>query len=195
MATKKTQQDEKFQNIDFELFPALDALDKKDYNYYKRLTDEQKKKFVPYMMVHWMSQIKSNKGLQEYYLRSVDYHANTYLFNENVQKHPELQWLMLCASSPKLGKQFHQWVPHLSERIGKLKDKAKEKDVQDYFNKIYPNADTNDIKEITKAFVEEQHKKIYLAEQFPNLKFDDLEVLSQLTTNDDILQYERDKGN
>lgn len=195
MATKKTQQDEKFQNIDFELFPALEALDKKDYNYYKRLTDEQKKKFVPYMMVHWMSQIKSNKGLQEYYLRSVDYHANTYLFNENIQKHPELQWLMLCASSPKLGKQFHQWVPHLSERIGKLKDKAKEKDVQDYFSKIYPNADTNDIKEIAKAFVEEQHKKIYLAEQFPNLKFDDLEVLSQLTTNDDILQYERDKGN
>lgn len=195
MVTKKTQSEEKFQNIDFELFPALEALDKKDYSYYKRLTDEQKKKFVPYMIVHWMSQIKSNKGLQEYYLRSVDYHANTYLFNENVQKHPELQWLMLCASSPQLGKQFHQWVPHLSERIGKLKDKAKEKDVQDYFTKIYQNADTSDIKEITKAFVEEQHKKIYLAEQFPNLKFDDLEILAQLTTNDDILQYERDKGN
>jgi hypothetical protein len=59
MATKKTTPtDEKFVAQDFNLFDALAAMDKKDYDYYDRLTDEQQKKFVPYMMTHWMSAIK-----------------------------------------------------------------------------------------------------------------------------------------
>lgn len=195
MKKEKIPQDEKFQNIDFDLFVALDALDKKDYKYFDRLTDEQKRKFVPYMMTHWMSQVKSNSGVQRYYVRSVDYHANHHLFNEYVQKHPKLQWLMLCASSPELGKQFHQWVPHISERIGKLKDKAKEKDIQEYFSKAYPSSKPEDIKEYSKTFVALQHKKIYLSEQFPQLKYDDLEVLAELVTDEDIQKYEKDRGN
>jgi len=106
MATKKTPVEEKFEKQELDLFEVLSALDKKDYGYYDRLSDEQQKKFVPFMMTHWMSQIKANGGLQAYYVRSVDYHANQHLFNEYVQKHPKLQWQMLCASSPGLGKQF-----------------------------------------------------------------------------------------
>ena len=195
MVTKKSSADEKFQNVDFDLFSALDAIDRKDYGWYDSLTEEQKKKFVPYMMTHWMSQVKANSGVQEYYIRSVDYHANQHLFNEYVQKHPKLQWLMLCASSPKLGKQFHQWVPHISERVGKLKEKAKEKDIQEYYSKMYPKADQSGIKEISKAFVIEQHKKVYLSHQFPNLKYEDIEVLAELVTEDDIRRHEEDRGN
>ena len=118
MATKKsTPVDEKFEAQDFNLFDSLTAMDKKDYGYYDRLTEEQQKKFVPYMMTHWMSAIKGSGDVQGYYLRSVDYHANKYLFNEHVQKHPKLQWYMLCASSPGLGKQFHQWIPHLGSKV------------------------------------------------------------------------------
>jgi hypothetical protein len=192
---EKVSADEKFQNIDFDLFPALDALDKKDYGYFDKLTDEQKRKFVPYMLTHWMSQVKSNSGVQAYYVRSVDYHTNHHLFNEQVQKHPKLQWLMLCASSPQLGKQFHQWVPHISEKIGKLKEKAKEKDVQDYFSKIYPSSNPQDIKEYAKAFVALQHKKVYLSEQFPQMKHEDLNLLAELITDEDIQTYEKDRGN
>jgi hypothetical protein len=194
MATKLSP-DEKFQNIDFDLFTALEALDKKKYEYYDNLTEEQKKKFVPYMLTHWMSQVKSNSDVQSYYIQSVNYHTNLNLFNENVQKHPKLQWLMLCASSPNLGKQFHQWIPHLSERIGKLRDKAKEKEVSEYFKKVYSKANEKDIKQISKIFTEEQNKKFYLAEQFPNLKLDDLETLSKIVSEDDITRYEADKGN
>ena len=112
MATK-TPVDEKFENVDFDLFEALSSMDKKDYGYYDRLTEEQQKKFVHYMMMHWMSAIKSSGELGAYYLMNTDYTANKYFFNEYVQKHPKLQWLMLCASSPGMGKQFHQWIPHL----------------------------------------------------------------------------------
>jgi hypothetical protein len=196
MATKKsTPVDEKFVAQDFDLFDALTAMDKKDYGYYDRLTEEQQKKFVPYMMTHWMSAIKGSGDVQGYYLRSVDYHANKHLFNEYVQKHPKLQWYMLCASSPGLGKQFHQWIPHLGSKVTSLKEPAKAKEIKEYYTKIYPKVDSDDIDEIAKAFVQEHKRKCYLAETYPNLKQSDIEVLSQLVTEEDIKQYEKDRGN
>lgn len=196
MATKKsTPTEEKFEGQDFNLFDALLAMDKKDYGYYDRLTEEQQKKFVPYMMTHWMSAIKGTGDVQGYYLRSVDYHANKHLFNEYVQKHPKLQWYMLCASSPGLGKQFHQWIPHLGSKVTSLKEPAKTKDIKDYYTKIYPKVDADDIDEIAKAFVVEHKRKCYLADTFPNLKQSDIEVLAQLVTDEDIKQYEKDRGN
>jgi hypothetical protein len=196
MATKKsTPVDEKFVAQDFDLFDALTAMDKKDYGYYDRLTEEQQKKFVPYMMTHWMSAIKGSGDVQGYYLRSVDYHANKHLFNEYVQKHPKLQWYMLCASSPGLGKQFHQWIPHLGSKVTSLKEPAKTKDIKEYYTKIYPKVDSDDIDEIAKAFVQEHKRKCYLAETYPNLKQSDIEILSQLVTEEDIKQYEKDRGN
>lgn len=196
MATKKsTPTDEKFEKQDFDLFKALEALDKKDYGYFDRLTEEQQKKFVPFMMTHWMSQIKSNGELAGYYVMSVNHYANEHLFNENVIKHPKLQWLMLCASSPGLGKQFHQWVPHLSSKVATLKETPKEKEVRDYFSKVYTKASEANLYAISEAFVNEHKKKVYLAQQFPNLKHSDIEALANLVTDDDIRKYEQDRGN
>lgn len=187
--------DEKLDKQDFDLFEALTALDKKDYGYYDRLSEEQKKKFVPYMMLHWMSVVKGSRELQSYYLQSTDYYANKYMFNESVQKNPKLQWLMLCAASPGVGKQFHQWIPNISQSVSKLKSPAKTKEVKEYFTKIYPNANNETLKEITEIFVLEHKKKMYLSEMFPNLKLSDIETLSQVVTDEDISKYEKERGN
>jgi hypothetical protein len=197
MATKKaaTPADEKFQKQDFDLFEALAALDKKDYGYYDRLTEEQQRKFVPFMMIHWMSAIKGSEGLARYYVMSTSEYANKYLFNEYVQKHPKLQWLMLCAASPGLGKQFHQWIPHISAGVSKLKAPAKAKEIREYYTKIYPKADSESIQAITEAFVVEQKRKMQLSEMFPNLKLSDIETLNQIVSDEDIAQYEEDRGN
>jgi hypothetical protein len=197
MATKKiaTPKDEKFESQDFDLFEALTALDKKDYGYIDRLTEEQQKKFVPYMMTHWMSAIKGSDGLQGYYVLSTEYHANKHLFNEYVQKHPKLQWQMLCASSPGMGKQFHQWIPHLSSKTTQLKESPKEKEIRDYFTKIYPKASEANLYAISEAFVEEHKKKVYLAKKYPNLKQTDIDLLASIVTDEEIKQYEKDSGN
>ena len=196
MATKKsTPIDEKFVAQDFDLFDALTAMDKKDYGYYDRLTEEQQKKFVPYMMTHWMSAIKGSVKDSKYYVLSTNEYANKHLFNEHVQKHPKLQCLMLCCSSPDKGKQFHKWIPHLGSKVTSLKEPAKVKEIKEYYTKIYPKADSDSIDEISKQFVIEHKRKCYLAETFPNLKQSDIEVLSQLVTDEDIKQYEKDRGN
>ena len=185
MATKKAPvpKDEQLEKQDFPLFDALAALDRKDYGYYDRLSEAQQQKFVPFMLIKYMSYLKGSSEVTGYYLRSTDYHANKYFFNENIMKNPKLQWLMLCASSPGLGKQFHPWMPQIKERVSGLKENAVLKDIKDYYTKIYPKADSETITEISTAFVQEQRKKVYLAELYPTLKITDIEVLSQTVTD------------
>ena len=197
MATKKTAipADEKLENQDFNLFEAIAALDKKDYDYYDRLTPEQQRKFVPFMLIKWLSYVKGSSDIAGYYAMSTEYHANKYFFNENVSKHPKLQWLMLCSASPKLGKQFRQWIPQISERVSKLKDNAKLTDIREYYSKIYPKADKELVDEISKLYVAEHKKKVYLAQKFPEMNFDDIEALSNFVTEDDIQKYEKEHGN
>jgi hypothetical protein len=195
MAKEKLSADEKFEKVEFDLFEAIAAIDRKDYSYYDRLTPEQQKKFVPFMMLHWVSAIKGSGELQGYYLRSVDYHANKYMFNESVQKNPKLQWLMLCAASPGIGKQFHQWIPHMKERVAKLKEKPKAKEIKEYFKKIYPKSSDSDLTTITDVFIDSHRKKMYIANRFPELKFDEIELLSELITDKDIEKYEEELGN
>jgi hypothetical protein len=197
MATKKPAipQDEKLENQDFNLFEAIAALDKKDYGYYDRLTPEQQRKFVPFMLIKWLSYVKGSGDIAGYYVMSTEYNANKYFFNENVSKHPKLQWYMLCAASPGLGKQYHQWLPQIKERVSLLKEPAVLKDTKEYFMKIYPKANAEDITEFSKQFVQEQKKKMYLAQIYPHLKIADIEVLSQTVTDEDITQYEKDRGN
>lgn len=194
MATSKksTPSDLKFQQQDFDLWPALEAVDRKDYDWFNRLTEEQQRKFVPYMMLHWVSAVKGN--LAGYYLLSTDIHSNKYMFNERVQHHPELQWMMLCTTSPARGKQFHQWIPHLSNRIGELREAASTKTVAEYFSKIYPDADQQTIKEVAQEFTQQQNHKHQLAQIFPEMKLSDLETLAQIVTESDIEKYKQDNG-
>lgn len=191
----KKQTEDKFDKVDFDLFDALNALDKKDYGYYDRLSEEQKKKFVPFMLIHFLSSVKGNRDLQAYYVMSTNHHANKYLFNELVQKHPKLQWLMLVASSPGIGKQFHQYIPHIKDKVAKLREVAKTKDIEEYYKKIYNKADPNIIKELTSEYMSQQKRKVYLAQKFPELKLEDVEVLNKIITNLEIQQYEHDSGN
>jgi hypothetical protein len=186
--------DLKLQHVDFDLFGALDALDKKDYGYYDRLTEEQQKKFVPYMILHWISSIKKTGELGKYYVLATEEFANKHMFNEYIQRHPKLQWLMLCAVSPNTGKQFHQYIPHLNQRIGELKVAANKKEVAEYFKKIY-NITDDVAKEASEEFIEIQHKRHRLAKLYPLMKIRDIEYLSSMVTDQELDEYEKQYGN
>lgn len=197
MATKKPSvpANEKLENQDLNIFDVLSALDRKDYDYYDRLSPEQQKKFVPFVIIQWLSAVKGTHDLQQYFLQSVDYHSNKYFLNEYVSKHPKLQWYMLCASSPGLGKQFHQWIPNISTKVSKLESPAKLKDIREYYKKIYPKASSEDIEAVSHAFVDGHKRKLHLAELFPNLKLSDIEALNEIITDEQIHEYERERGN
>ena len=49
--------------------------------------------------------------------------------------------------------------------------------------------------EIATAFCEQHKRKMYLADKFPELKFDEVELLSELVTDNEIKEYEIELGN
>jgi hypothetical protein len=102
---------------------------------------------------------------------------------------------MLCAASPGIGKQFHQWIPHIRAGVTKLKDMPKIKEMKEYFKKVYPKSSDSDLTTISAVFVDNQRKKMYLASKFPEMKFDEIELLSEIITDQDIAKYEEDSGN
>jgi hypothetical protein len=195
MATTKLSPDEKFENVDFDLFKAIDAIDRKDYGWWDTLTEEQTKKFSAYMLLHWISSVKASGAMGAYYIMSTDLNANKHMFNERIQQHPHLQWLMLCSASPGMGKQYHQWIPHLNSKLAELKTKASFKEVRDYFEKVYPSVSKEDVKEIAQHWTSEQNHQHRLAELFPDMKIDDIKALSKVVTAEDLDKYEAESGN
>ena len=195
MAKPKKPADEKLEKQEFNLFEAIAAVDQKDYGYFDRLSPEIQAKFSPYMLLLYVSSVTGGGDLQNYCLRSLDLHANKHVFSEIVSKHPKLQWLMLCAASPGLGKQFHPWIPQIKDRVSKLREEAKVKDIKDYFTKIYPKGKPEDVLMLSEEFVRQQKRKLYLANKFPEMKVADIEVLADLVTDAMIKRYEEENGN
>jgi len=193
MAKAKTPSDEKFEKTEFDLFEALAAIDRKDYDYYDRLSEEQKRKFNPYMLLIWLSSVKGRDQLVS--LTRANVMANNNMFAERMQDNPKLQWLSLCAASLGKGKQFREYLPTLSKSVVDYKKIATLDEVKKYFSKLHPNVDQELINEISKLFVEQQKRKCYLAEKFPTMKIADINVLNELLTDEEIKKYERDSGN
>jgi len=186
---------EKLENTEFNLFDALNAIDRKDYGYFDRLTEEQQAKFSSYMLTKWLSYVSGSDQLQQYYVLATNEFVNKHLFNDNVMKHPKLLWYMMCAAGSGKSGVRRQWMPQIKEKIAFLKEAASNKEIKEYFSKIYPNADQSTIKELTDLYVTQQKKRFYIATKFPAMKYQDIHLLADMVTDEEIQQYEQQSGN
>lgn len=83
----------------------LPAMDFRNKNFYRDLSDEHKKEIGLWLLMRFMS---SSQGQPEHHLMMVNDIVN-HNFSA-LSKHPELQWklLALCGTGRK---QFHPWIP------------------------------------------------------------------------------------
>lgn len=187
MARAKKSPDETIDE-NFDLFPALAAIDAKDYGYFSRLLPEQQRKFVDFMLLTWTSSVDADGDLADYYLRSTDLVANQHYFHEAIRDNPELQWLMLCAASPGMGRQRHSWIPQLGVKKANLSEPLTVKDAREYFAKIGYSAEYAD------AYSQHQRRCVKLAEICSLLSVEDLHLLAQMVTDEEIEEYYRQQG-
>lgn len=126
--------------------------DRKNRGFYDELTDEERKKFSPYLMVRWGSSVHGSPDLQEFYVIAANERLNKHFFAVN--RHPKLQWLMATTVSPDMGTQRHQWI------APKKKD-AGSNEVRRALMDRYPNMKMSDI-EVLAAITTKQDIKDYL---------------------------------
>jgi len=131
--------------------------DRKNRDFYDSLTDEEKKKFAPFLMIRWGSAVGGSADLQAYYLMSCNERLNKHFFDVNTAQHKKLQWLLATTVSPGMGTQYHQWIA--------------------------PKKRENNNKAIK-----------FLRELYPELKEDEIKLMSELNTKDDLKQHARQLG-
>jgi len=132
--------------------------DRKNRGFYDSLSDEEKKKFSPFLMIRWGSAVGGSSDLQAYYLMSCNENLNKHFFDVNTTQHKKLQWLMATTVSPGMGQQYHQWIT----------------------NKKKTTTDNKAVK--------------FLRELHPHLKDEDLKLMSEINTKDDLKDYARGLG-
>jgi hypothetical protein len=132
--------------------------DSKNRAFFDELSEEERKRFSPFLMIRYGSSVSGSRDLQEFYLIATNERLNKRFFAVNTTQHKKLQWLMATTVSPGLGTFRHNWI-------------APKK------------------KESTNTAVRKQ-----LAELFPDLKDDELDLFAEITTKKELDTYLRELG-
>ena len=103
--------------------------DSKNRQFYRDLTDEERKKFSTFLMIRWGSSVQGSTELQQYYLLSCNENLNKHFFE--LSRHPELQWLSATTVSPDMGSFRHDWIKQ------KKREGSNSKAVK-FLRQIYP---------------------------------------------------------
>lgn len=114
------------------------AFDHKHRDFWNDLTDEERRKFSPFLMIRWGSSVESNRELQEYYVIATNQLLNRHFFAISTARHKKLQWLMATTVSPDMGTQRHVWIaPYKRNKNQSVKRRA--------LANLYPDLDDRDL--------------------------------------------------
>ena len=128
------------------------ALDRKDVNFYDSLTDEEKKKFSPYLMLRYSASVDGNSDMQAWYLMATNERVNKNFFDISSSQHKKLQWLMCTTVSPGLGNQRHYW-------LGTKKSDKDAKAIK-FLTQLYPHLKPADIELLADLNTKEDLKEL-----------------------------------
>jgi hypothetical protein len=116
----------------------MQAFDRKDRAFYDSLTNEEKKKFAPFLMIRWGSVVEGDADLQAYYLMSTNERLNKNFFDISGTQHKKLQWLLATTVSPGMGTHRHTWL------AAKKKEGSNNR-AEKFLRELYPHAKIDDI--------------------------------------------------
>jgi hypothetical protein len=126
-----------------DMFDTLAAADKRDFAFYDRLADDQKKGFTAPVVLRWMS--ATNDHSAEETLCLVNYIANNHFYD--IWDYPDLQYKLIAACGTGRKKR-HVWVPNAKQT--KTKDK-----VTDFLLEQFPDVNDQELEIIRKGFTKE----------------------------------------
>ena len=124
------------------------AVDRKDYQFYKNLSDEQRKSLNLWMTQRYASSVQGK--FAGHYLVMINEFMNTNW--SDISKHPELQWKLMCLAG--VGKsQFHPFI-----KVPKAKRK-KDK-VEEMIREIFPLAKGDEVELLLSINTKEELKEL-----------------------------------
>jgi hypothetical protein len=115
---------------------TLQALDRRDFGYYDKLTPEEKKAYSPFVLMRYMSSLSPQSSMQSYAVIATNDLVNLGFFN--LGKHPELQHMLMCLA----GTGRKQYRPYMGAKAGKG---SKTKVVDEFLMELYPGCNATEL--------------------------------------------------
>lgn len=133
-----------------DIFETLAAIDRRSFNFYENLSDEQRKGFAPPVVLKWTAGVDG--PLAEHYLWLTN-QVNINFWD--IYEHPELQFKLL-ASVGRGRNQRHKW-------IGLPKTKAKTDKVSVFLSQFWPDANDHELGIILNQYTHETFSAFVLS--------------------------------
>jgi len=146
-----------------DIFRVLDNIDRRQYDFYDSLDEDEKKAFVPFIITRWMSGATDQGGLHSYYLHVTNELVNKHLWQ--LSDHPELIWKMMASCGAGKTKR-HQWIKGPSR-----KSKSK---VDEMLKTLFPSANTTEIRIVRSQLDEKTFQSLLQAYAIPEKEEKDL---------------------
>lgn len=131
----------------------MKMFDRKVRSFYDELSDEEKKKFSPYLMIRWGSSVEGSRELQEFYVIATNERLNKHFFNINTTQHKKLQWLMATSVSPDMGTYRHTW-------IAPKKKEGSNSEVRKALADLYPDMKDTDLDTLADITTKQEIKEL-----------------------------------
>lgn len=117
-----------------DLVSVLQAIDRKDLDFYANLSDEEKKAYAPLVLMRYMSSLTDQNRNSPYAILATNDLVNIGFWN--LSKHPELQHMLLCLTGLG-GKQYRPWIP--------LKRKKTSNKIDEWIRSHLPELDDDEL--------------------------------------------------
>ena len=129
----------------------LNAVDKRDYDFYDKLSDEEKKEFSPYILMRYVSNVQGDADTQEWFLEHTNEHVNKHhwVLSKN---HKALLWKLFAGC----GTGITAYHPYL-----KASTKEKAVKIEKLLAELYPVMKLREIKQWAKMLSKEDKEELF----------------------------------
>ena len=129
----------------------LNAVDQKNYEFYDKLTDEERKAFSPYILMRYTASVQGDRDTQEWFLERTNEMVNKNHWDLS-KNHKALLWKLFAAT----GAGVNCYHPYLA--AGK-KEKANK--IEKLLVELYPAMKMGEIKMLAKMMDKNDIKELF----------------------------------
>lgn len=129
----------------------LNAVDRKIYDFYDNLTDEEKKAFSPYILMRYTANVQGDRDIQEWFLEMTNECVNKNHWDLS-KNHKALLWKLFAATGAGVSC-YHPYIA-----AGK-KEKANK--IEKLLAEIYPARKMEDIKLLASMMTDKDKQELF----------------------------------
>lgn len=129
----------------------LAAVDSRNYEFFDRLNDDEKKSFSPFVLMRYTSNVNENQEIQEWYLEMTNELVNKHHWTLS-KNHKPLLWKLFAASG--IGQKYYH--PYLA--AGK---KGKANKIEKLIAELYPAMKMEEVRILAASMTKQDINQLF----------------------------------